>query len=93
LGYAGDIVNTVQGKFAHIVRELTQGARDVVVKWAVKEGVNISPHKTTIAPLTNSRKVENFGPLKLHGKELCNRPGILEIQRPGVSSRCSNLVY
>jgi hypothetical protein len=25
-----------------------QGALNVVVKWAVKEGLNVSPHKTTI---------------------------------------------
>jgi hypothetical protein len=45
-GYADDIVVTVQGKFAHTVSELMQDALNVVVKWAVKEGVNISPHKT-----------------------------------------------
>ena len=38
----------VQGKFAHIVREFMQRALDIVVKWAVKEGLNISPHKTTV---------------------------------------------
>jgi hypothetical protein len=37
---------------------------DVVVKWAV------SPHKTTIVPFTNRRKVEDLRPLTLHGKEL-----------------------
>jgi hypothetical protein len=52
-GYADDIVIIVQGKFVHTVRELMQGALDVVVKLAVKEGLNISPHKTTIVPFTN----------------------------------------
>jgi hypothetical protein len=70
LGYADDIVIIAQGKFAHTVMELTQGVLDVVVKWAVKEGINISPHKTTTAPLTNRRKVEDLGPLTLNGKEL-----------------------
>jgi hypothetical protein len=42
----------------------------MVAKWAVKEGLNISPHKTAIVPFTNKRKLEGLGPLKLHGKEL-----------------------
>jgi hypothetical protein len=42
----------------------------VVVKWAVKEGVNISPHKTNIVPFTNRRQIEDLGPLTLHSKEL-----------------------
>jgi hypothetical protein len=42
----------------------------VVVKWAVKEGVNISPHKTNIVPFTNRRQIEDIGSLTLHGKEL-----------------------
>jgi hypothetical protein len=56
-GYANNIVLIVQGKFAHIVKELMQGALNVVVKWAVKEGLNISPHKTAIVPFTNRRKI------------------------------------
>jgi hypothetical protein len=67
--YADNIVTIVQGKFAHTVRELVQGTLDVVVKWAVKEGLNISPHKTTIFPFTNRRKVEDLGHFTLHGKE------------------------
>jgi len=47
-GYADDIVIIVQGKFAHTVREIMQNALNVVVKWAVKEGLNISPHKTAM---------------------------------------------
>jgi hypothetical protein len=47
-----------------------QEALNVVVKWAVKEGKNISPHKTTIVPFPNRRKTEGLGPLILHGKEL-----------------------
>jgi hypothetical protein len=42
----------------------------VVTKWAVKEGLNISPHKTAMVPFTNRRKTEDLGPLKLHGKDL-----------------------
>jgi hypothetical protein len=69
-GYADDIVIIVQGISAHTVRELMQGALNVVVKWAVKESLNISPHKTAIVPFTNRRKIEDLGPLTLHGKEL-----------------------
>jgi hypothetical protein len=47
-----------------------QNALNVVVKWAVKEGLNISPHKTAIVPFTNRRKTEDLGRLTLHGKEL-----------------------
>jgi hypothetical protein len=46
-GYADDIVIIVQGKFAQTVRELMQQALNVLVKWAKKEGLNISPHKTS----------------------------------------------
>ena len=42
----------------------------MVAKWAVKEALNISPHKTAIVPVTNRRKLEGLGPLILHGKEL-----------------------
>jgi hypothetical protein len=45
-GYADDIGIIVQGKFAHTVRELMQGALNVVVKWAIKEGLNISPQNS-----------------------------------------------
>jgi hypothetical protein len=47
-----------------------QEALNVVVKWAVKKGLNISPHKTTIVPFTNRRKTEGLGHFILHGKEL-----------------------
>jgi ribonuclease HI len=47
-----------------------QDVLNVVVKWAVKEGLNISPHKTAIVPSTNTRKIEDLGPLTRHGKEL-----------------------
>jgi hypothetical protein len=60
----------VQGKFAHTGRELMQDALNVVVKWAVKGGLNISPHKTAIVPFTNKRKIEDLRSLILHGKEL-----------------------
>ena len=69
-GYADDIVIIVQGKFAHTVREIMQEALTVVAKWAVTEGLNISPQKTAIVPFTNRRKIENLGPLILQGKEL-----------------------
>ena len=60
-GYADDIVIIVQGKFAHTVREIMQNALNVVAKWAVKEGLNISPHKTAMVPFTNRRKIEDRG--------------------------------
>ena len=69
-GYADDIVIIVQGKFAHTIREIMQNSLNVVAKWAVKEGLNISPHKTAMVPFTNRRKTEGLGPLKLHGKDL-----------------------
>jgi hypothetical protein len=47
-----------------------QEALNVVVRWAVNEGLNISPHKTAIVPFTNRRRTEGLGPLKLHGNEL-----------------------
>jgi len=47
-----------------------QNALNVVAKWAVKEGLNISPHKTAMVPFTNRRKIEGLGPLKLHGKDI-----------------------
>jgi len=69
-GYADDIVIIVEDKFAHTVREIMQEALKVVVKWAVKEGLNISPHKTAIVPFTKRRNTEGLGPLTLYGKEL-----------------------
>ena len=68
--YADDIVIIVQGKFAHTVRDVTQQALNVVVKWAVKEGLNISLQKTAIVPFTKRKKMEGLGPLVLHGKKL-----------------------
>jgi hypothetical protein len=59
-GYA-DIVIVVQGKFAYTVRELMQEALNVVVKWAVREGLNISPHNTAIVPFTSRRSIEDLG--------------------------------
>jgi hypothetical protein len=66
-GCADDVVMIVEGKFAHTVRAIMQKALNVVAKWAVKEGLNISPHKTAMAPFTNRRKIEGLGPLNLHG--------------------------
>jgi hypothetical protein len=37
-----------------------QNALNMVAKWAVKEGLNISPHKTALIPLTNRRKIEGL---------------------------------
>jgi retron-type reverse transcriptase len=51
-GYADDNDIIVQGKFAHIVREIMQEALNVVVNWAVKEGLNISHHKTAMVSFT-----------------------------------------
>jgi hypothetical protein len=42
-----------------------QKALNVVVKWAAKENLNISPHKTAIVPFTNKKKIEGLGPLTL----------------------------
>jgi len=47
-----------------------QEVLNIVVKWAVKEGLNISPHKTAIVPFTSRRRTEGLGPLTLYGKEL-----------------------
>jgi hypothetical protein len=69
-GYAVAIVIIVQGKFAHMVRELMQAALDMVSNWTIQEGLSISPHKTAIVPFTNRRKLEGLGPLLLRGKRL-----------------------
>jgi hypothetical protein len=69
-GYAHDITIIVQGKFANTFREIMQKVLNVLVKWAAKEGLNISPHKTAIVPFTSRKKIEGLGPLILHGKEL-----------------------
>jgi hypothetical protein len=69
-GCADDVVIIIEGKFAHTVREIMQKALNVVAKWAVKEGLNISPHKTAMALFTNRRKIDGLGPIKLHGKNL-----------------------
>jgi hypothetical protein len=62
LGYADDIVNTVLSKFAHIVEALMQSSLNVVVKWAVKEGLKIRPHKTAIVP-----EIKPLFPLPVEG--------------------------
>jgi hypothetical protein len=41
-GYADDIVIIVQGKYAHMVRELMQAALDMVDNWTIKEGLSIN---------------------------------------------------
>ena len=69
-GYADDIVIIVQGKYTHTVRDIMQQALNVVIKWTAKEGLNISPQKTVIVPLTKRKQMEDLGPLNLHGKEL-----------------------
>jgi hypothetical protein len=74
--YADNTVTLVHGKFAHTVREIMQEALNMVVKWAVKEGLNISPHKTATVPFTNGRNTEGLGPLTLHGKELTMLDGV-----------------
>jgi len=70
VGYADNIVIKVQGKFAHTVREIMQEALNMVVKWAVKEGLNISPHKTAILPFTKRRNTERLGPVTHYSREL-----------------------
>jgi len=55
-GYADDMVIIIHSKFVHTVREIMQKALNVVDKRAIKEGLNISPHKKTIVPFTNRRK-------------------------------------
>jgi hypothetical protein len=42
----------------------------MVVKWAEKEGLNISLHKTAIVPFTNKRILEGLGLLIINSKEL-----------------------
>ena len=69
-GYADDIVIIVQGKFTQTIREVMQNALNVIVKWTVKEGLNISPQKRAIVPFTNKRNIKGLGLLTLHGKEL-----------------------
>jgi hypothetical protein len=69
-GYADDTVIIVQGKFVHTVWELMQKTLNVVVKWAAKEGLNISPHKTAIFPFTTKRILKGLGPLIINDKEL-----------------------
>ena len=66
-GYADEIVIIVEGTFAKTPREIMQEALNVVEKRAVKEGLNISPHKTAIVPFTNRRNTEGLGPLTLYG--------------------------
>jgi hypothetical protein len=67
-GYADDTVIIVQGKFVYTVRQLMQKALNVVVKWAAKEGLKISPHKTAIVQFTNRRILEGLEPLTINGK-------------------------
>ena len=75
-GYADEIVIIVEGTFAKTPREIMQEALNVVEKRAVKEGLNISPHKTAIVPFTNRRNTEGLGPLTLYGKELKMLDGV-----------------
>jgi hypothetical protein len=69
-GYADDIIIIIHGEFAQTVTEIMQEALNVVAKWAAKEGLKISPHKTPIVPFTNRKRTEDLGSLLLHGKEL-----------------------
>jgi hypothetical protein len=55
-GYADDIVIIVQGKYTHTVRDVMQQALKVVIKWAAKEGLNISPQKQLLFHLPKGRK-------------------------------------
>jgi hypothetical protein len=76
MGYADDIVITVQGKFTHTVRELMQAALNEVVNWATKEGLSVSSQKTVVVPFTNKRKIEGLGPLTLLGRQLQRLDGV-----------------
>ena len=69
-GSADDIMIIVQGKDTHTVRDVMQQALNVVIKWAAKEGLNISPQKTAFVPFTKRKRTEGLGPLNLHSKEL-----------------------
>ena len=81
LGYADDLVILVQGKFNTTVRERMQTALDIVKNWTEREGLKISPLKSAIVPFTKRRKIEDLGPLFLHGKEI---PMLGEIKYLGV---------
>jgi hypothetical protein len=37
-----------------------QEALNVVDKWTIKEGLNISPHYIAIVPFANRRKIEGY---------------------------------
>jgi retron-type reverse transcriptase len=75
LGYADVIIIIiVQGKFTHTVRELMQRSLDIVVKWAIKEGLNLSPHKTTIVPFTFTL----LGPEPALGIPRCSARGAIK---------------
>ena len=50
-GYADDIVNIVQGKYAHTVREIMQEPLNVVVKLTDKEVLNIIKRSLSHLPL------------------------------------------
>ena len=81
-GYADDIVIMVQCKYTHTVRDVTQEALNVVIKWAANEGLNISPQKAAIVPFTKRKKTEGLRSLNLHGKEL---KMLDKVKYPGVT--------
>lgn len=70
LGYADDLVILVEGKFSITIRERMQRALNVVNRWCSREGLKVSPPKTTLVPFTRRRKLEGLGPLFLNGGNL-----------------------
>lgn len=70
LGYADDLVILAQGKFNDTVRERMQKALNVVTKWTDKEGLKISPSKSTMIAFTRRKKLEGLGPLILRGEQI-----------------------
>ena len=53
-----------------------QNALNVIADWAVKDGLNISPHKSVMVPFTNRKKIDGLGPLNLHGIDLKMLDGV-----------------
>ncbi|VEN55699.1 unnamed protein product [Callosobruchus maculatus] len=70
LGYADDLVILERGKFNSTVRDKMQRALNAVTSWTLKEGLNVSPSKTSIIAFTRRKKVEGLGPLQLLGNQI-----------------------
>lgn len=70
LGYADDLVIMTPGKYNGIVRDRMQEALNIVTKWTEKEGLKISPSKTTTIVFTKRKNLQDFRPLSLKGEEI-----------------------